>query len=170
MTSINDPYALPREVSSLFPAKTLLRLKNTYQLYDRTGDGVVDMREVGTIIRSLGFAPTEAQVSKIVLDAQGDEPSNYVAYNRFVPALAKTVRAGEIERIRPSDLLRAFQVIDADRRGAVSFAELQDLLTTCCEKFTADEISEMQQFCGGAEGDINYATYFSYFSTDFGPY
>jgi len=41
-------------------------IKECFTLYDRDGDGKIACQELGTVIRSLGQNPTEAEVDDIV--------------------------------------------------------------------------------------------------------
>jgi len=41
-------------------------IKECFTLYDRDGDGKIACQELGTVIRSLGQNPTEAEVEDII--------------------------------------------------------------------------------------------------------
>ena len=41
-------------------------IKECFTLYDRDGDGKIACQELGTVIRSLGQNPTEAEVDDII--------------------------------------------------------------------------------------------------------
>jgi len=43
-----------------------VEIKECFTLYDRDGDGKIACQELGTVIRSLGQNPTEAEVDEIV--------------------------------------------------------------------------------------------------------
>ena len=43
-----------------------VEIKECFTLYDRDGDGKITCQELGTVIRSLGQNPTEAEVEEIV--------------------------------------------------------------------------------------------------------
>lgn len=43
-----------------------VEIKECFTLYDRDGDGKIACQELGTVIRSLGQNPTEAEVDDIV--------------------------------------------------------------------------------------------------------
>ena len=61
-----------RVALSLFRVFSALRvlccaeIKECFTLYDRDGDGKIACQELGTVIRSLGQNPTEAEVDDII--------------------------------------------------------------------------------------------------------
>uniref|UniRef100_A0A7S3E640 EF-hand domain-containing protein n=1 Tax=Rhodosorus marinus TaxID=101924 RepID=A0A7S3E640_9RHOD len=48
-------------------------IKEAFNLFDRDGDGKITTDELGTVMRSLGACPTQAQVKQIIaeIDPQG---------------------------------------------------------------------------------------------------
>ena len=42
------------------------RIKDTFVLFDKNGDGIIKSREVGTVMRALGLNPLEAEVQDYV--------------------------------------------------------------------------------------------------------
>ena len=46
--------------------------KEAFSLFDKDGDGTITTKELGTIMRSLGHTPTEAELQdRIEVDADG---------------------------------------------------------------------------------------------------
>jgi len=48
--------------------------KEAFKLFDANGDGTITVAELGTVMRSLGFCPTEAELRDMIhdVDANGD--------------------------------------------------------------------------------------------------
>ena len=46
-------------------------------------------REIGTIIRSLGFCPSEAELQEVTRDMETPNLVGYVHLDRFLPVVAK---------------------------------------------------------------------------------
>jgi len=44
------------------------KIKETFDLFDRDGDGKISTKEVGTVLRALGLTPTEGEVANIIKD------------------------------------------------------------------------------------------------------
>ena len=54
------------------PLTPELRLKvhEAFRVFDHENNNTVDVREVGTIIRSLGFCPSEAELQEVLRDME----------------------------------------------------------------------------------------------------
>jgi Ca2+-binding EF-hand superfamily protein len=52
--------------------------KEAFELFDKDGNGQITTGDLGTVLRSLGWKPTEAELDQIVLDVDTDG-----RYNRF---------------------------------------------------------------------------------------
>ena len=61
-------------------AENQQRIKDCFNFYDRDYDGKIDIRQLGTLIRSLGCAPTE------------DEIKQYINVNRAIKEAEKQQR------------------------------------------------------------------------------
>ena len=58
-------------------------------MFDREQKDVCDVREVGTIIRSLNIYPTEKQLQRWIHEIEEEEPSGFIMYEKF-EALVRT--------------------------------------------------------------------------------
>lgn len=63
-------------MSEFLTKDQVFEFKQIFDLFDPTGDGKITMKELGTIIRSFGTNPTEADLKDIInevdLDGNGD--------------------------------------------------------------------------------------------------
>lgn len=52
--------------------------KEAFSLFDKDGDGTITTKELGTVMRSLGQNPTEAELQDMIneVDADGEEKRN----------------------------------------------------------------------------------------------
>ena len=55
------------------------------------------LREIGTIIRSLGFCPSEAELQEVTRDMETPNLVGYVHLDRFLPVVAKIFIAQRYE-------------------------------------------------------------------------
>ncbi|KAH9369721.1 hypothetical protein HPB48_007688 [Haemaphysalis longicornis] len=124
--------------------------REAFTLYDKEGSGSIRASDLGTVMRSLGYNPTEAQVKEIV----GSESRDNIDFPEFLTLMAKEeFRLGDVdEQIRD-----AFKVFDRNGDGYVSCAELRHVMTTMGEKLTHEEVDEMiREADKDGDGRINY--------------
>eukprot|EP00116_Pleurobrachia_bachei_P011853 sb/3472115/ len=117
---------------------------DAFRIFDHENNDTVDMREVGTIIRSLGCFPTEGELNDMIAEVEEDEPTGYVRYERFEPMMTRVLMDKSRYRPEPEDrIIKAFEVLDKDGKGYLTPDELQKYLTTEGESFTSEEMEEM---------------------------
>ena len=49
-----------------------VEFKEAFSLFDKDGDGTITTRELGTVMRSLGQNPTEAELQDMINDVDAD--------------------------------------------------------------------------------------------------
>lgn len=50
----------------------LIEFKEAFSLFDKDGDGTITTKELGTVMRSLGQNPTEAELSDMINEVDAD--------------------------------------------------------------------------------------------------
>ncbi|XP_053112231.1 calmodulin-like protein 3 [Hemicordylus capensis] len=143
----------------------LIEFKEAFALFDTNGDGVITSKELGTVMRSLGHNPTEAELQTMVseVDANG---TGTVDFSEFLSLMAKRTRDMDSEE----EIREAFRVFDKDGNGYISAAELRHVMTNLGEKLTNEEVDEMiKEADVDRDGRVNYEEFvrtFSHFDTD----
>lgn len=119
-------------------------VKDAFSIFDHENNDTVDMREVGTIIRSLGCFPTEGELNDMIAEVEEDEPTGYVRYERFEPMMTRVLMDKSRYRPEPEDrIIKAFEVLDKELAGYLTPEDLQKYMTTEGEAFTTEEMDEM---------------------------
>ena len=59
-----------------------VEFKEAFSLFDKDGDGTITTKELGTVMRSLGQNPTEAELQDMINEVDADGQSNNLI-NRF---------------------------------------------------------------------------------------
>jgi len=129
----------------------LNEIKECFTLYDKDADGKISCQELGTVIRSLGQSPTEAEVEDLV--------KNMIRGPTFgMPELLQVMArfAGD-PRNKSSEIRDSFAVFDRDGSGVISAAELRHVMTSMGEKLSDREIDELlREVDVDRDGQINY--------------
>jgi len=86
-------------------------------------DGVITTLELGTVLRSLGYTPTEAQLQDMIREVDADA-SGTIDFAEFLQMMVQTIRN------IGADLLQTFKLFDKDGNGFISASELKDIMTS----------------------------------------
>ena len=60
---------------SFFILKKKTEFKEAFSLFDKDGDGTITTKELGTVMRSLGQNPTEAELQDMINEVDADGKS-----------------------------------------------------------------------------------------------
>ncbi len=125
-------------------------------MFDKDGDGTIDTKELGAVMRSLGQFPDMEEIEEMVDDADEDG-SGSINFMEFVGLMVKRQHGGmtreEIKQVRgflflwgiifQMTIFQAFRVFDKDGSGYVSSSELKMVMSRLGVDFTDDELQEM---------------------------
>ncbi|KAK4002070.1 dynein regulatory complex protein 8 [Daphnia magna] len=114
-----------------------------FLVFDEANNETVDVREVGTIIRSLGCCPSESELQHLVSAMEEDGTTQFVTLQKFVPTVSSVLQQKRFQSATEDLILRAFQTLDSERKGFLSRKELESSLTGSGEPFSSDEMEEM---------------------------
>ncbi|XP_070610997.1 calmodulin-like [Erythrolamprus reginae] len=129
----------------------IAKFKEAFMLFDRNGDGTITTRELGTVLRSLGQNPTEAELREIVHKLETHK-NGTIDFPGFLNLMEKEIKNRDCHEIR-----KAFQVFDRDGNGYISAAELRHIMTNLGEKLSHEEVEEMLKVADlDGDGQINY--------------
>ncbi|XP_059859043.1 calmodulin-like, partial [Delphinus delphis] len=112
--------------------------KEALSPFDEDGDGAISTRELGTVLRSPGQKPTEAELQDLVgeLDRDG---SSTVGFPELLGLMARKVKGRDAK----DQIREAFCVFDKDGNGLMGTAELRHVMTRLGEKPRDQEVDEM---------------------------
>ncbi|CAN6933664.1 unnamed protein product [Brassica oleracea] len=112
----------------------------------------ITTKELGTVMRSLGQNPTEAELQDMINEVDADG-NGTIDFPEFLNLMAKKMKDTDSEE----ELKEAFRVFDKDQNGFISAAELRHVMTNLGEKLTDEEVDEMVREADvDGDGQINY--------------
>ncbi|XP_054550928.1 dynein regulatory complex protein 8 isoform X3 [Talpa occidentalis] len=149
-----------REGSELLIAEYNKKIKEAFEVFDHESNNTVDVREIGTIIRSLGCCPSERELHDLIAEVEEEEPTGYIRYEKFLPVMTQVLMEKRYRPIPEDVLLRAFEVLDPDKLGFIPKEELIKFMTEEGEPFSQEEMEEMLSAAIGPEStSIHYKEY-----------
>ena len=116
----------------------IAEFKEAVSLFDKDGDGTVTTKELGTVMRSLGQNPTEAELQDMINEVDADG-NGTIDFPEFLSLMARKMKDTDTEE----ELIEAFKVFDRDGNGFISAAELRHVMTNLGEKLTDEEVHDM---------------------------
>lgn len=117
----------------------LREAKDAFDLFDTTGNGVIEQKELKIALMTLGFANTSKEdIKRLVaeFDTSGGSTINFNDFVRVIEALLPT-------RDTRAELEEAFKLFDVDGTGLITFKNLKDVVTSMGEQLTEQEIIEI---------------------------
>ena len=130
----------------------IAEFKEAFSLFDKDGDGTITTKELGTVMRSLGQNPTEAELADMINEVDADG-NGTIDFPEFLTMMARKMKDTDSEE----EILEAFKVFDKDGNGFISAAELRHIMTNLGEKLTDEEVDEMLREADiDGDGQINY--------------
>ena len=121
-------------------------------MFDKDGDETITNKELGTVMRSLGQNPTEAELQDMINDVDVDG-NGTIDFPEFLTIMARKMKDTDSEE----EIREAFRVFNKSGNGFISGAELKHVMNNLGEKLTDEEIDEMIR-----ESDIDGDGYVNY--------
>merc|ERR1712216_255156 len=141
-----------RNMAADLTDEQIAEFKEAFALFDKDGDGTMGTKELGTVMRSLGQNPTEAELQDMINEVDADG-NGTIDFPDFLTMMARKMKDTDSEE----EILEAFKVFDKDGNGFISAAELRHIMTNLGEKLTDEEVDEMLREADiDGDGQINY--------------
>ena len=85
----------------------IAEFKEAFSLFDKDGDGTITTKELGTVMRSLGQNPTEAELQDMVNEVDKDGTGS-IDFPEFLTMMSLKINEENAEE----ELREAFKVFD----------------------------------------------------------
>ncbi|KAK0207222.1 calmodulin, partial [Armillaria fumosa] len=126
--------------------------KGAFSMFDKDGDGIITSAEIGTVMRSLGHSPTDAELKAIItqVDRDGD---GKIDFQEFIAFMEKRA-GGDWD----AELKLAFKVLDKDGNGTITAIDLKEVMASLeGERLTDAELDYMIREADlDGNGEIDY--------------
>ncbi|XP_047106545.1 dynein regulatory complex protein 8 [Schistocerca piceifrons] len=153
-------YAWLLSQKSLYQSDLEKRIIEAFEVFDHAGNKSIDVREVCTIVRSLGCCPTEAEIQEILVAVEDQETSGSVQLDKFLPVMKQIIQENRLQPASPEELLKAFLTLDPENKGYLTKDFLSKAMMEEGEPFTQEELDEMMAIAiDGETGNIPYEYY-----------
>jgi Ca2+-binding EF-hand superfamily protein len=146
LTVLEPEYEEGEEASGL-TEEQLLEVTEAFKMFDRDGDGTLDVSELETVMKSLGQQPTKEEIMAII-KAASDNGEDSLTLAEFTILMADRIRetseGGDVEK----EFHSAFRAFDTNGDGYLSHAELKKVMVNLGKKpndFTDPSLDEIVQ-------------------------
>jgi calmodulin len=130
----------------------LREFKESFEMFDRDKDGLINARELGNIMRSMGHELNEQELIDMITEVDSNEDKR-IDFNEFCQIMSKRAKDTAIEE----ELVEAFRIFDKEGNGFISSSEFRHIMLTLGERLSDEEVDEMIKDADPkGEGEINY--------------
>ncbi|XP_065174433.1 myosin-2 essential light chain-like [Sycon ciliatum] len=127
--------------------------RDAFSLFDKKGDGKIDLNQLGDVLRALGQNPKTSEVKKMAQDVD-PRGAKRLGFEEFLPIL-NSVRKKSAQGTQ-EEFIEGLKVFDRDGNGTVSSVELRHVLTSLGEKLTDEEVDQLLVGMEDAQGQVQY--------------
>eukprot|EP01070_Trichotokara_eunicae_P008135 Trichotokara_eunicae@DN5648_c0_g1_i3.p1 len=113
--------------------------RHAFTLFDSDGNGTIDAADLAKLLRSMGEAPSDDEITELVhfIDADG---SGEIDFEEFMTIMSTRIKDNDVEE----EMRAAFSVFDSDGDGWITPQELHHALEkTLKESLTHDEVNAL---------------------------
>lgn len=135
---LHRPPRLHAAMADELSQELIAEFSQGFKYFDRDEDGRVSTNQLGTLMRSLGQNPTEAELQEMVngFDLEG---KGTMDLEEFLALMVKQRARMATER----QLIEMFEVFDPEKTRKISLAHWRHAMTHMGEKLSEDEVDEM---------------------------
>lgn len=129
--------------------KEIQDYQEAFNFFDSDKDGYITLKEVGSVMRSIGLYPSEEELIQISKSTR-----TKVDFNEFLNLASTNIVENKINE---QQMREAFKVFDNFGNGLINLNQMRVTLQKLGEKLRDEEIDEMIRECDiDADGNVNY--------------
>lgn len=132
------------------------QIREAFNVFDKDNDGFITLKELGTVMRSLGQNPTETELHDLIKQYDRDE-SGTIDFIEFFDLMYKKMKETEMEQ----EIFEIFEALDRDGNGVLSGEEIQSVMDLVGVHLTDDQVKELiKQADLDEDGQLNFQEFF----------
>lgn len=124
----------------------ILEMKEAFKLFDKNGDGFINGKELGFMLRSLGRNPTEEEVFNLMAEVDVDH-NGKLDFSEFTVMMKDKMTEEDLEL----QIKQSLRVFDSNGDGYISRAEFKQ----CMMHFTDEELTDKEVDNMLSQADLN---------------
>jgi len=113
-------------------------IREAFNLFDTTGSGTIDPKELKHAMQSLGFDSKNPTVFRMIMELDRDMTGS-IEFEQFLDAI--TSKLGDKET--RDGIAKIFQLFDDDKSGAITTKNLRRVAQELGETMSEEELREM---------------------------
>ena len=137
------------------------QIKQAFDLFDTSGSGTIEAKELKVALRALGFEPTKEDINALIKDTepqggekdQKEKEKNKIDFSQFLEIMIKKMS----EKDSPEEITSGFSLFSSG--DFITFDDLKRVAEELKEEMTDEEIEEMLRSASKKEGDGDDAHY-----------
>ena len=115
--------------------------QEAFKMFDVEGKGFVSAGNLGKIMRSLGYHPSEIELNEMINEIDLDQ-NGTIEFNEFLSLMWKRIKDQNLE----VELIEAVKVFDQDKKGKIKLEEFKKLMTSSGDALSISEFEQIIKF------------------------
>jgi centrin-1 len=136
-------------------------VREAFNMFDSDGDGVINRTDLKVALNTLGFEFTDTEIERFIaeMDPAGTGVINF-------PNFSELIHEQMAERETVPQLRSAFDLLDEDHTGKISFKNLKSIAQELGETLTDQELKEMiSEADTDKDGEISFEEFLALIRT-----
>ena len=126
-------------------------IKDAFDLFDTSGSGTIEPKELKVALRALGFTPQPEDIEALINRFDKDK-SGRIDFHEFLDIMI--TKMGDTEEKEALD--EAFDLFDKNKDGGICFDDLKKVAQELNETMTDEELREMLDGASKSRKESNY--------------
>ncbi|XP_050549083.1 dynein regulatory complex protein 8-like [Daktulosphaira vitifoliae] len=131
------------QINPMTASTTTATIADAFDIFDHSGNRTIDVRELGTVLRYLGYVPSQADLRELAVNVEDHEVTGTVHLAAFLPYVENAISEYKYQPASATELLNAFRALDPEKTGMISRECMESALRHDGEPFEDEEIEEM---------------------------